>query len=413
MERQILIRKTSDGTQIAILEDRRLKEVFVERNVDHQKGDIYKGRVQRVVPGINAAFIEMGHTKPGFLYGGDVEGVQGKGADSKQNPPLTTLLKAQQDVLVQILKDPLGAKGHRVTMDLAIPGRFLVLTPNNRSLSISRKITDEGEIQRLRGIVIPILPDDLGIIIRTAAARADQQALEKDLNDVILAWHDVQANVASKPAPARVFRNLDLSRKTLRDLVSPETTAIITDDAALCEELRVFLSEVIPEAVDRLRLQSQNLFRDFKVDGAIQDALQTRVAIPGGGHVIFEETEALTACDVNTGKYVGKSDFENTILQMNLAAVPVIAEQLRLRNIGGIVVIDFIDMNDRKSRRMVYDAMVDALKLDRAKTHALPISELGLLQMTRQRSSESLRQLFAGKCKACDGTGVIVPTRIP
>ena len=445
--KQLVINTNGSETRVALLEDTHVAELYLERHRDRgMVGNIYKGVVTRVLPGMQSAFIDIGAERSAFLFGGDAYDPSGKppafaeadeiekdeeksgvieaaqkatgapaeeaGEESfkRQQVPIESILKEGQDIIVQVAKDPLGTKGARVTMYLAIPGRYLVLMPDFVHLGISRRISDEGEKTRLKEIVKKIKPDDVGVIVRTAALGVGVDHLEKDLRYLLKIWRSVKSRKQRSIPVSMIYQELSLILKTTRDLYSDDVEKIVIDNPDAHEALKQFLVASIPGAAQKLELYSKNnpIFDEYGIEMDIARALSSKVWLPSGGYLVIDQTEALTSFDVNTGKFVGHLRVQDTILKTNLEAVKEIVAQLRVRNIGGIIVLDFIDMERPEDRERVSDTLQNELKNDKAKANVLKISELGLVQMTRKRTSESLERTLTEPCPYCDGRGRVL-----
>lgn len=430
-DKQLIINANMSETRIALVEKERLTELFIERHCDKgMVGNIYLGQVVRVLPGMQAAFVDIGVQRTAFLYGGDVfdpEVAKEQRADDsaldlspeelrernqKLRKPIEKLLREGQTILVQVAKEPLGTKGARITGYLSIPGRYLVLMPDFAHIGVSRRIEDEVERQRLIDAVKQIKPEDVGVIIRTAAAEIHPSHLQKDLKYLIKLWRGIDAKRQRSAAPALLHSDLDLVLKTTRDLYTDDIDRIVVDDAERAEDLKRFLTATIPGAAKKVETyqDATPIFDIYGIEMDIARALSRRVELPSGGYLIIDRTEALTSFDVNTGKFVGHASAADTILKTNLEAVSKIVAQLKLRNIGGIIVIDFIDMESLEHRERVFNALTEELKADKARTNVLRISELGLVQMTRKRTAESLERLLMEPCPYCDGRGHVRST---
>ena len=420
MRKELLVNSTPPETRVAILEDGRTVEVLHERRGRRGLvGNVYLGRVHRVLPGMQAAFVAIGLDRDAFLYvedvlprspdadaNGDDEIPLAERSERADRPRIDDLVKEGQEFVVQVTKDPLAGKGPRVTANLSLPGRTLVYLPGVREVGISRRIIDEAERERLRQI-LESLPGDGGLIARTAAARSPASEF--------LAEHRYLADLAGKiarkaqvsSAPAVVHRELDLALRAVRDLVTDDFAAIRVDDEETHDRIAEFVSAVAPSLVYRLELDRGNepLFERFGVEGEIENALKSRVPLPSGGSIVIHQTEALVAIDVNTGKYVGKEDLEETVFETNLEAIPEVARQIRLRDLGGLLVVDFIDMLDAGHRQEVSERFEKELGKDRARFRILPVSEFGLIEITRQRSRGNLEKLLTRSCPDCSGSG--------
>ena len=401
-----------DFTQVAMLEGRSLIEHYVSRPADDDSqihGNIYLGRVQNVLPGMEAAFVDIGTPKNAVLYRGDVqfdkEDVVEQGAD----PRIEQVLKARQLILCQVTKNPIAAKGGRLTQEVSLPGRFVVLIPDSRTYGISKRLP-EGERRRLRGILDRIKPEQHGIIVRTAAENATEYELTTDMTRLLAQWDAIRSAAEKANSPTLLYREPPLAVRVIREEFTSEYRGVVIDDPVLFAEVRDYIQAFNPEFADRVELYNPAadelpLFEQYRVHEQLLKALDKKVWLPSGGSLIIEHTEALTVIDVNTGKNVGKSNLEETVFYNNLEAAEEIARQLRLRDIGGIIVIDFIDMEIRENRRKVLESFKDALARDKTRTQVFEISELGLVEMTRKRIGEGLLTSFADACAVCDSRG--------
>jgi len=371
-------------TQVAMLEGRSLIEHYVSRPADDETqihGNIYLGRVQNVLPGMEAAFVDIGTQKNAVLYRGDVQFDKDDVVEQGPDPRIEQVLKSRQMILCQVTKNPIAAKGGRLTQEVSLPGRFVVLIPDSRTYGISKRLP-EGERRRLRGILDRIKPEQHGIIVRTAAENATEHELTTDLTRLIEQWNEIRAKAEKASSPTLLYREPPLAVRVIREEFSSDYRGIVIDDAALFEEVRDYIGAFNPEFADRIELYDAEkeglpLFEQHRVHEQLRKALDRKVWLPSGGSLIIEHTEALTVIDVNTGKNVGKSNLEETVFHNNLEAADEIARQLRLRDIGGIIVIDFIDMEIRENRRKVLEAFKDALSRDKTRTQVFEISELG------------------------------------
>lgn len=422
MKREILISSGPRETRVAILEDDRLAELLLDRpEVRRIVGNIYRGKVEAVLPGIQAAFVDIGLGKSAFLHASDViepeddeldeeEGSNGKGRNgSRKLPNIQDLVKRGESILVQVTKEPISTKGPRVTAQISLPGRNLVYLPFASRIGVSRKIDDREERSRLRQMVGKILPKDSGgVIIRTVAEDLTEEHLQRELKSLLALWKKIKRKATFVHPPALVQREASLTSGIIRDLFSDKVDHLWVDSEELFGEVRKYLEQVDPELLERVTLyrDATPLFDKFDIEAEIRDLFKRRVDLPTGGYLIIEPTEALISIDVNTGRYTGSAkDPEKTILRTNLDAAREIARQLRLRDIGGIVVIDFIDMETRGNRDRVLQELRTHLARDRARTRAHAVSELGLVEMTRQRVRESLWASMTVACPACEGTG--------
>ncbi|MEO8189993.1 MAG: Rne/Rng family ribonuclease [Acidobacteriota bacterium] len=419
MRKELLVNATPPETRVAVMEDQRVVEVFHERR-EHRGlvGNIYLGRVHRVLPGMQAAFVSIGLDRDAFLYvedalpasvedeGDETGGAAGRGAAPEDRPRIDDLVKEGQEIVVQVTKDPLSGKGPRVTAALSLPGRTLVYLPSAREIGISRRISDETERERLRHL-LEQLPGSGGLIARTAAAGAGLAELAADQKYLIDLAERIVKQAERSTAPALLHRELDLALRVVRDLVTTDFAAIRVDDEPTYARLVEFLGAVAPSLVGVVELASGEppLFEAAAVDQEIARALRRHVELPSGGSIVIQQTEALVAIDVNTGKFVGKDALEDTVFATNLEAVPEIARQIRLRDLGGLLVIDFIDMGDPAHRHEVFEKLEQELARDRARTRILQLSEFGLVEVTRQRSRGNLEKTLTRPCPCCSGRG--------
>jgi len=431
LDKQLIINTNPAETRIALLEREHVAELFIERHRERAiVGNIYKGVVNRVLPGMQSSFINIGTERSAFLYGGDVvtedllrnqrsadddDDIGPEEVEKKlraANVPIEKILREGDHILVQIAKEPLGTKGARVSMYISIPGRYLVLMPGFSHIGVSRRIDNETERTRLKGLIHEIKPENIGVIVRTAASGADGDILQKELKYLLKVWEAVQGRKNKLPAPSLLYKDLDIIQKTTRDLYSDEILKIVIDNEEAHDELKRFLEATIPGATKKLELYGGKMpiFDVYGIEMDISRALSSKVELPSGGYLVIDQTEALTSFDINTGKFVGQLSAQETILKTNLEAIRKIVSQLRMRNIGGIIVIDFIDMEREQDRDRVYTALQEELKTDKARTNVLKISELGLVQMTRKRTSESLERQLMEPCAYCEGRGRIRST---
>ncbi len=403
------------ATQIAVLEGRSLIEHYVSRPADdeHQiHGNIYLGKVQNVLPGMEAAFVDISTPKNAVLYRGDVqydaEDIEEKGA----NPRIEHLLKAKQTIICQVTKNPIAHKGARLTQEVSIPGRFVVLIPNSTTYGISKRLADD-ERKRLRTILDRVRPKGHGIIVRTAAEGVSADEIERDVARLSQQWTQIETLAAKTTGPALLYREPDMAVRVIREEFNQDYRGVIIDDRALFEEVRDYVAGISPALADRVEFYDPEteplpLYERHHIHEQLHKALDRKVWLPSGGSLIIEHTEALTVIDVNTGKNVGTSSLEETVFRNNLEAAIEVAKQLRLRDIGGIVVIDFIDMEIRENREQVIGTFRDALARDKTRTQVFDISELGLVEMTRKRIGEGLLESFSTLCPECEGRGLLL-----
>jgi len=403
-----------EATQIAVLEGRNLIEHYVSRPADDVfqiHGNIYLGRVQNVLPGMEAAFVDIGTPKNAVLYRGDVQ-YDAEDIEEGGNLKIEEILKAKQNVLCQVTKNPIGHKGARLTQEVSLPGRVVVLIPNSKTYGISKRLADD-ERRRLRRVLDKVKPAEHGIIVRTAAESVTAEEIERDVTQLVAQWAQIEALTRSVKAPALLYREPDMAVRVIREEFNNDYRGIVIDDPALHEEVRSYVGAISPALSDRVQLydtaaEPLSVFERYHVHEQLHRALDRKVWLPSGGSLIIEHTEALTVIDVNTGKNVGSSSLEETVFKNNLEAADEIAKQLRLRDIGGIIVCDFIDMEIEENRRAVIKAFRSALARDKTRTQVFNISELGLVEMTRKRIGEGLLESLSGLCEACEGRGVLI-----
>lgn len=412
---------TDQATQIAVLEGRNLIEHYVSRPADDVSqihGNIYLGRVQNVLPGMEAAFVDIGTPKNAVLYRGDVhydpEDVEGGGA-GKGNPSnlrIEQILRPKQTIICQVTKNPIGAKGARLTQEVSLPGRFVVLIPNSSTYGISKRLADD-ERKRLRNVLDQVKPSQHGVIVRTAAEGVTDQEIEHDVRRLVEQWDQIEALAGKAQAPALLYREPDMAVRVIREEFNNDYRGVVIDDRALYESVRDYVASISPELADRVEHYDPDdeplpLYERLHIHEQLHKALDRKVWLPSGGSLIIEHTEALTVIDVNTGKNVGTSSLEETVFKNNLEAAEEIARQLRLRDVGGIIVIDFIDMEIRPNRDEVIRVFKEALARDKTRTQVFDISELGLCEMTRKRIGEGLLESFAERCPTCEGRGLVI-----
>ncbi|MGZ4682111.1 MAG: Rne/Rng family ribonuclease, partial [Acidimicrobiales bacterium] len=401
------------ATQIAVLEGRSLIEHYVSRPADDVSqihGNIYVGRVQNVLPGMEAAFVDIATPKNAVLYRGDVqyeaEDIEEKG----NNLRIEQMLKPKQNIVCQVTKNPIAHKGARLTQEVSIPGRFVVLIPNSTTYGISKRLADD-ERKRLRSILDRVRPKGHGIIVRTAAEGVSAEEIERDVARLQQQWEQIDALAKKTQHPALLYREPDMAVRVIREEFNDDYRGVVIDDRELYEEVRDYVASISPTLADRVQYYDPDveplpLFERHHVHEQLHKALDRKVWLPSGGSLIIEHTEALTVIDVNTGKNVGKSSLEETVFRNNLEAAIEIAKQLRLRDIGGIIVIDFIDMEIRANREEVIKVFRDSLARDKTRTQVFDISELGLVEMTRKRIGEGLLESFSTLCPECEGRGL-------
>ncbi len=402
------------GTQIAVLEGRNLIEHYVSRPADDVSqihGNIYLGKVQNVLPGMEAAFVDIATPKNAVLYRGDVQ-YDAEDIESQGTPKIEQMLKAKQSIICQVTKNPIAHKGARLTQEVSLPGRFVVLIPNSSTYGISKRLPDD-ERKRLRQILDRVKPAQHGLIVRTAAEGVTREEIEGDVRRLLDQWAQIEALAKTTQAPALLYREPDMAVRVIREEFNDNYRGVIIDDEALYRDVRDYVGSISPALADRVEyydrsVEPLSIFERHHVHEQVHKALDRKVWLPSGGSLIIEHTEALTVIDVNTGKNVGSSSLEETVYRNNLEAAIEIAKQLRLRDIGGIIVIDFIDMEIRDNRDDVIKVFRDALARDKTRTQVFDISELGLVEMTRKRIGEGLLESFSTICPDCEGRGVLM-----
>jgi len=433
MSEEILINVTPQETRVAVVENGVLQEVHVERARNRGLvGNIYKGRVTRVLPGMQAAFVHIGLERAAFLHASDVhnggrggsrESASARAADSSdprgnggvallaESPPVTALLRESQEVIVQVIKDMIGTKGARLTTHITLPGRYLVYMPHTRHIGISQRIEDDTERERLRELVRTVMPEDEegGYILRTVAGSVSEDELREDILYLNRTWQALQAGIRDAAPGALLHEELPLSLRAMRDLVHAGVEKIRIDSRETCTKAIDFAIHFMPEIAERIEYYpgERPIFDLYSVEDEIRKALERRVPLKSGGYLVIDQTEAMTTIDVNTGGYVGRKNLEETLFKTNLEATQAIARQLRLRNLGGIIIVDFIDMTDAEHRRQVLRTLERALARDRVKTSVNEMSALGLVEITRKRTRESLEHILCEPCPACHGRGTL------
>ena len=419
MTEEILINVTPRETRVAVVENGMLQELHIERGWRRGVvGNIYKGRVQRVMPGMQAAFVDIGLERGAFLHAADIVKpvtVLG-GEDEAPLPPTPTrpiaeLLRDGQDIIVQVVKDPIGGKGARLTTQLSIPSRYLVLLPRTRVVGVSARIEDEAERLRLKTHVASLAPAGTqhGYIVRTNAENQPEEALAEDIGYLSRTWALIEEKSKSVRVGERVYEDLSLPMRAVRDLIRRDVEKVTVDSRETWERLTAFAAQYMPGLADKIEhyAGARPIFDLYGVEDEIQRALEKQVPLKSGGYLVIDQTEALTTVDVNTGSFLGKRNLEETVYRTNLEAAQSVARQLRLRNLGGIIIIDFIDMTDAEHKRQVLRQLEKALVRDRAKTTVYEFSPLGLVEMTRKRTTESLERQLSEPCHQCSGRGML------
>ncbi|MGO9614318.1 MAG: Rne/Rng family ribonuclease [Dissulfurispiraceae bacterium] len=432
MMSELIMNVTREESRVALLEGGQVVELYIERNSDASLfGNIYKGRVLKILPGMQSSFIDVGLEKAAFLYVADImteidefynaflENEKEKldlypNAESIAKPmSIDELIQEGQELLVQVSKDPIGTKGARVTSYITLPGRYVVLMPNMEHIGISRRIENEDARTRLKVMATEIKPKGFGLIMRTASEDASTDEVRRDVEFLLLLWENVQKKKEKVSAPSLLYSDLDLVFRSVRDFMSQEVERLVIDAPEEYERLKEFAKTYFPRLIDRIELYEgkEPIFDALGLELDISRALGRRVWLKSGGYIVIDQTEAMTVIDVNTGKFVGKESLEDTILKTNLEAVKEIAYQIRLRNLGGIIIIDFIDMEKHENREKVSGAFIETMRKDRAKNTIYNISELGIIQMTRKRVRESLGHVLCEQCSYCEGKGFIKSAR--
>lgn len=450
--KELVINAIGPEIRVALLENNTLVEIYIERRDEsHITGNIYKGRVQRVLPGMQAAFVDIGLNQAAFIYVDDIIGARKgqspdfllnesaddplpgtghspydteNGDDDKthrpsgeaspstesEKTPIEDLLREGQEILVQVARSPIGSKGARLTTHISLPGRFLVLMPSVDHVGISRRISDETERTRLKDYLESLRAKPHGYIIRTAGEGISRQTIAGEMEFLDNLYEDILGEFKSAPAPCLLHQELTVTLRCVRDLLAHEADRVVIDSSTVFKSVSAFIKKFMPRLKDSVILfpGREPIFDAYNLEVDIQRALQKKVWLRCGGYIVIENTEALVSIDVNTGRFVGKRNFEETILQTNLEAVKEIAYQVRLRNLGGIIIIDFIDMESRSNQEKVFNALKETLKKDKAKTNVLPMSDIGLIQMTRKRVVQSLPNMLYEPCFYCEGEGMLL-----
>ena len=421
MANEIIINVSPQEARVALLEEGVLAELYVERTKDRGiMGNIYKGKVVKVLPGMQAAFVDIGLEKAAFLYVSDVYGrvedyeEMGFQRDEMSlylNPPsqIEDLLSEGQEVLVQVSKEPLGTKGTRITSHVTLPGRYLVYMPTVDHVGVSRRIRDDKERKRLREIVQGIKPPSGGFIVRTASEGAEPDEIRNDMDFLLRLWSNIQKKRENAPAPSLIHSDLTMVLRVIRDILSSQVNRIVIDSKEEYENILSFINTYMPRQKFEITIyeNEEPIFDAYGIEMEIDKLLGRKVWLKSGGYIVIDMSEALVAIDVNTGRYVGKRNLADTILKTNLEAAKEIAYQLRLRNIGGIIIIDFIDMEREGDREKVYQALEEAIRKDRQKMNIFKISELGLVEMTRKRTRENIARFLSEPCPYCEGSGLV------
>jgi len=419
MTEEILVNVTPRETRVAVVENGMLQELHIERGwARGVVGNIYKGRVQRIMPGMQAAFIDIGLERAAFLHAGDIvkptpiaDAASGDDAPLPPPPtrPITELLRDGQDIIVQVVKDPIGSKGARLTTQLSIPSRYLVLLPRTRVVGVSARIEDEAERARLKQIVTSLSPAGAqhGYIVRTNAEGQPDEAIAEDVAYLGRVWALIEERSQSAKLGERVYEDLSLPMRAVRDLLRRDVEKVKVDSRETCDRLKAFAAQYMPGLNEKIEhyTGARPIFDLYGVEDEIQRALEKEVPLKSGGYLVIDQTEAMTTVDVNTGSFLGQRNLEETVYRTNLEAAQSVARQLRLRNLGGIIIIDFIDMTDAEHKRQVLRQLEKALARDHAKTTVYDFSPLGLVEMTRKRTTDSLQRQLSERCHECGGRG--------
>ena len=440
MKTDIIINAATHETRIAIIEDSRLVEIWVERpDNERMVGDIYKGRIKAVIPGIQAAFVDIGMEKSAFLHISDVSGPSidfaaqydldddddeeaegegeghaprrrsGRGGRDRKLPTIESILTKEQELLVQVTKEPISTKGARVTSQVTLAGRFLVLVPGSNKVGVSRKIASWSERKRLKQIAAKHRPKGYGIIMRTLAQEKDDKAVEAEIKDLVSTYEKLMKKAETVKTPGLIHKEMGMTSGIIRDLLGDDVEHLVVDSKTHFDDITAYLKATAPNLINRVSLYDgkEPIFDHYTLEQEIENIFSRKIWLKSGSFLVFDHTEALSVIDVNSGRYLGKSTQEETILKINIETAQEIARQLRLRDIGGIVVIDFIDMANMEHRRIVEDKFADALRNDRSKISISQLSEFGLMEMTRQRVRPSLIHTFAEPCPTCGGIGMV------
>ncbi len=433
MEKEILISDDEYETRCAVLEKGILNEIHIERKATKTVlGNLYKGRVENVLPGMQVAFVDIGLERHAFLHISDLKYNNSENGNSDDGLPtldmqatptkksrggrgfpflITDLISKNQELLVQVGKEPIGSKGARVTSNITLPGRYVVYLPNSTTIGVSRRIESETERDRLRDLAQKLKADvEGGFIIRTAAEGLSEDEFATEIQSLFNQWKQVRERAKRKGAPILINRDVSFANRIVRDMLTKDVKQLLIDSKSSYNETVEYVTSVMPNMLERISLYTEDtaLFKTYGVDQELQQALGEKIWLKCGGHIIIQQTEAMVSIDVNTGKFVGKSDPDNTILSANLEAVDEVVRQIQLRDLGGIIVVDFIDMDEPAHRKQVFKLLQEALRKDKARTNILRFSDLGLVEMTRQRTRQSLSTLLTEQCPYCEGHGTVL-----
>ena len=424
MKKEIIINATNEETRIAIREDDQLVELFVEKpEAQRMVGDIYKSKVSRVLPGMQAAFIDIGHEQNAFLHFSDVsvatnqflvdqsdeEDLEFQEVKKEQDFVAAKDLKQGQDILVQIMKEPIGTKGSRVTSQISIPGRFAVLIPNQNYIGVSRKVTSFKEKKRLRTLAKQILPKNCGMIIRTQAEEKPDKVIANDIKGLMKIWNSIEKKLNSAPAPSLIYKDMGMASSIIRDLFTPDVTRVVVDSRKLMSEIISYVNEVTPKLKHKIEYYKgmNPVFEHHEIEKDISRSMDPKVWLKNGAYIVIQQTEAMVSIDVNSGKFIGRKDHESNSLRINLEAAREISRQARLRDIGGLIVIDFIDVLQEENKRKIYQELKREFFKDRSITKIEEMSRFGLIEMTRQRIRPSVLHSMHEDCPLCNGSGLV------
>lgn len=410
MYKEIIVNVSEEETRVAVLEDKQLMEIYIERSPNQRLvGNIYKGRVENVLPGMQAAFVNIGLEKNAFLYVEDAIPAKDGHHHGNHGYNIGDVLKQGQDIIVQIVKEPIGTKGARVTTHITLPGRYLVLMPTVDYVGISRRIECEGERDRLKSLATQLKPQGTGVIVRTVAEGMEEEEISQDLQVLLKLWQKINNRAGHGSVPNLVHRDLELVHRVLRDVFGEDVDRLVINSRYEYEKVLELLDIIDPKLKVKVKLdEREKIFEEYGIEVELEKALKRRVWLKCGGYLVIDQAEALTAIDVNTGKFVGSKNLEDTVLKTNLDSAGEIARQLRLRNIGGIVIIDFIDMAEEEHRQQVLKVLEERIKRDKTKTNILGITQLGLVEMTRKKVRPSLSEVVQKACPYCEGRGKVL-----
>lgn len=416
--KEIIIDVGNNKTTVALLEDNELAELYMEKHNNQSiVGNIYKGRVENVLPGMQAAFVNIGIDKNVFLYVKDAmpntyigEEDENDYADKYKNVNINDFLKVGQEIVVQVVKEPIDTKGARVTTHITLPGRFIVLMPTVEYVGISRRLENEEERERLRQLAVNNKPEGMGVIIRTAAEGCSEEEIREDINFLLGLWENIKAGQQNGPVPRIIHKDINIIYRTVRDMFTNDVDRFVINDKEQYEKVLQVVELISKDLAKKVKYydKAYDIFDNYGIRPKISKLLTRKVWLKSGGYLVIDQTEALTVIDVNTGKFVGSIDLKDTVLKTNLEAAREIAKQLRLRDIGGIIIIDFIDMHEKQHEEVVLEALRNALKKDRTKSNVLGITHLGLVEMTRKKVRKRVESILMSECPYCNGEGKIL-----